>query len=61
MCHSLFKGSFYVNLSWFPDGDGVTDIEAAAAAPRDAIPQIAFLCLSDMFTYFQKKSLALSC
>jgi hypothetical protein len=56
MCHSPFKDSSDINLSWFPDGDGVTGIEAATAAPRDAIPKVAFLRLSGMFTYFQKKT-----
>jgi hypothetical protein len=42
ICHSLFKDSFDVNLSWIPDDDGVTVSEAADAASRDAIPQITF-------------------
>ena len=61
ICHSLFKDSFDVNLSWIPDDDGVTGTEAADAASRDAIPHITFLCFLSMFTYSQKKLLALSC
>jgi len=50
ICHSLFKDSFGVNLSWIPDDDGVTGSEAAIAASRDAIPQITFLRLLGVFT-----------
>jgi hypothetical protein len=49
ICHSLFKDSFDINLSWIPD-DAVTGSEAANAASRDAIPHITFLHLLDMFT-----------
>jgi len=60
ICHSLFKDSFDVNLSWIPDDGGVAGSEAANAASRDAIPQITFLCLLGMFTY-QKNLLVLLC
>lgn len=54
ICHSLFKDSFDINLSWIPDDDSVTGSEAADAASGVVIPQITFLHLLGMFTYLKK-------